>query len=58
MTKPLLTFDRRTLLRSGMAASAAAATLTLSQESQAATQGQAEAAPGNVGGYYRFRVGD
>jgi len=41
-----------------MAVSAAAATLTLSGESKAATQAQAEASPENGGGYYRFRVGD
>jgi glyoxylase-like metal-dependent hydrolase (beta-lactamase superfamily II) len=60
MTKPSLTFDRRTLLRTstGMAASAAALSLALPGGSRAETGGQTETSQTNGSGFYRFKVGD
>ena len=60
MTKPSLTFDRRTLLSvaTGVATSAAALSSMLPGKSRAETGGQADTSQTNGSGFYRFKVGD
>src|SRR6201987_1257271 len=60
MTKPSLTFDRRTLLSvaTGVATSAAALSSILPGKSRAETGGQADTSQTNGSGFYRFKVGD
>src|SRR6201987_936671 len=60
MTKPSLTFDRRTLLSvaTGVATSAAALSSMLPGKSRAETGGQADTSQTNGSRFYRFKVRD